>query len=547
MRLLFLLLALLVGAGRAAAQPEGVLQIDDDLHRFLLEQQAAGRLPGVILSHQPLSGRETARHLDSLSLRADLSVRDLRQLDRFRGVAPVAAGTSRGWRSRIYRNGQDLLTFEGDGYMVHVNPTLHTAYGYPVRSGQSDSTGAAAWHYVRGARISGHLGPHLFFESRLAEVRERPVWPTQSDGTAPRQGFVALLDSVNDAYTAEGHIGLRARFLELRFGRDRNQWGPGLGSVVLSDYAPAYEQLQLRASVGRVQYAMMLGGFTERRLRPAGADVALPRKYGAFHRLALALPGRVEVGLFESVIFAPDTLGIRRGFDLSYANPVIFYRAVERDRGSPDNVLLGADAAWVAVPGVRIYGQLLLDELKVEEIGRGWWGNKWAWLAGIHTTSLPIEGLSFTAELARLRPYLYSHRWAGNDYVHYDDVLGHPAGPNAEDLSLSLVYQPAGRWGGGLHASTTRRGRNDGSRNYGGDPRLPYTTRVAETGVHLLQGIRQHRHLVEAYGGYQLLPTLHLEAALRVQVIDDAEIGLRRYVLPMLQLRWGMPFRSVRF
>ena len=60
--ILFLLLSV-----PASAQVDGVLQIDDGLHRFLVRQQLAGRLDWAHLTHQPLSAGDAQAYLDSLS------------------------------------------------------------------------------------------------------------------------------------------------------------------------------------------------------------------------------------------------------------------------------------------------------------------------------------------------------------------------------------------------------------------------------------------------------------------------------------------------
>ncbi|HLA64795.1 MAG TPA: hypothetical protein VK610_10240, partial [Rhodothermales bacterium] len=350
-----------------------------------------------------------------------------------------------------------------------------------------------------------------------------------------------------DYFRASGVVGYHDRFVEVRFGRDRNRWGPGTNSLSLSDYAPAYDQLQIRARVWRLAYTSLVARFTDPR-SPTGSDTFLPSAYGAFHRLTLALPYRTELSLYESVIFADDsTGGRRRGFELAYLNPILFYRALEGDLGSPDNVLLGASAAWTPVRGARVYGDLFLDELRVSQLSESWWGNKWAFMLGAHAVVPGVDGLDARVEFARLRPYLYSHRSLSTAYVHYGDGLGHTAGPNAQDLSLFLRYRPTPALHAALDVAYTLRGRNTDSLNYGSDPRVSYDTRVGDFGITQFQGVRQSTWLVEGRVGYEVLPNLLVEAALVGESVNDAELGLYRYTAGFLQLRWGLPFRSERW
>ena len=558
MRFRFFLLTLLLVfllAHTARAQSEGLLQIDDAPHRFLLRQQVAGCLPDAFLSHQPLSAYEAQRYLDSLDVRSGaLSTLDQRLLARFQGEE---AGPNAEWLGErvpfVYRNGQNLLSASGDGFALQVDPLLYLTYGRARQTERGEQTpGATLWQNTRGARAAGHIGTYVFFEARLEENQRRDVRLAFVQETAPRLGSVQLLEDAQayDYWVWAGMVGVRSRFFEVRFGRDRNHWGFGRTSLALSDYAPAYNQLQLRTSFWRVQYVNLFAALTD--LSPFGdtfRDQILPKKYAAAHRLAVNLPGRVQLELFETIIFATDTTGAQRrsNYDLDYLNPVIFYRAVEADRGSPDNALLGGGLAWTAWPGLRLHTQLLIDELTVGEIGQASWVNKWGWQLGAAVADVLVPGLFLQIEYTRQRPYLYSHRSRLTGYTHFNDGLGHPAGPNTSDVAFFLNYQATPRWRGALNVAYTRRGRNTDTLNYGADPLVNYNSRISDDDITLLQGVRQNSLLVEAYAGYELLPGLTLEAALRAESTDDAETGLDRYLAPFVMLRWGLPFQSVRY
>jgi hypothetical protein len=548
----FLLLALLLPL-TARAQTDGVLQVNDPLHRFLERQYAAGRLPGAFLSHQPLSAYAARAYLDTLARDVQtLSATDRHLLARYRGKQP--GPTAEGLRTvlpGLYRNGQDLIAATGEGYALQVNPLAYFGYGRARLSARQDrdDPNVPVWQASWGARASGHIGRYLFFETRFEENQRRDAWPVQVDSfdTAPRLGFTKQTDGgTYDYMLATGLVGMRTKYVEARFGRDRNRWGHGPGSLLLSNYPVGYDHLQLRTTVWKLQYTNVFAGLTDRRAQVSDR-VAIPRKYAAFHRLALNLPARLQLDLFQGIVFATDTLGARKGFDLSYANPIIFLRPQERDRGSPDNTVLGGGLSWVARPGLQVYTQLLLDEYRAANIGKQAFTNRYGVLAGLHLADVPLAGLSLRAEYARIRPYLYSHFNPLNAYTHYESILGHPAGPNAEDLAFFAHYQPTPRLALMLNVAYTRRGRNDDGLNYGSDPLLSYNTRASSRGVVLLQGIRQTYVLAEGTLGYELLPYLYLEAAFRAEHLDDAETGRDRYLAPFLLLRWSQPFQSTRY
>ncbi|HYE57031.1 MAG TPA: hypothetical protein VD948_00935, partial [Rhodothermales bacterium] len=302
--------------------------------------------------------------------------------------------------------------------------------------------------------------------------------------------------------------------------------------------------------VWKLQYTTVLARFTS--LVPTVGNRPYATTYGAMHRLALRMGSRAELAVYEAIVFAEDTLGTgkaqrRRGFDPAYLNPLVLYRSVEQDRNSPDNALLGASASWVVVPGLQLYGEALLDELTVSEIGEQSWVNKWGFLGGVRLAPTAVPGLLVQVEASRLRPYLYSHLNERTSVVHYGDGLGHPAGPNAVDLLLHVDWRLSPRLHAAFDVAHTRRGRNRDSLNYGSDPRVSYTSRVADKPVPILQGVRQTTILAEGHVSYGLLPSLVLEAGLRGQRIRDAVTGQDTYLAPTLGLRWGVPFRGTRY
>ena len=212
-------------------------------------------------------------------------------------------------------------------------------------------------------------------------------------------------------------------------------------------------------------------------------------------------------------------------------------------------------------PGVRVYTEVLFDEFRIAELrtpSDGWWGNKWSWQLGVHATDVvrPLQ-LALRAEYTRTRPFTYSHRDPRNAYLHYSDLLGHPAGPNTEEIALFAEARPRPRIFGALTFVVGRNGRNTATENFGRDPGLSYELcddvdpvfpcRPSDYDLGLLSGVQQFRFLLEFHAGYELLPDLFLEAAFQGDYIDDRELGSDWYAVPYLTLRWGLPYQSTRY
>lgn len=551
-----LLMILALGSGRpASAQPAKLIHIDHPMTEFLLRQRTAGRLSDAHLTHLPLSGAEATRYLDSLAASdAPLPGTQQQLLDQYRRVAAQPGAQAFGQAlGGTYPNGHDFLAAEGEHYRLHFNPLLYLAAG-PAQYATDDESGSGvSWQVSGGVQASGTLGDHLFFDSRLEHnTRHLPRRPATVDDrttTLPRQGWVRFSrerPKIYEYWDLTGVVGYRTDYLEVRFGHTRNRWGYGKSSMILSNFAPGYNQLQLRTSVWRLQYTNVFAQFTDY------ATPNQPHRYGAFHRFDVNLSDRVSIALFESIVFGPDSLSQRPDqFELAYLNPVIFYRAVEHNLayGSPDNSLLGAGGRVRVVDGLEVYAQFLLDEFKPPELvaGDGWWGNKWGLLAGLHLAPPRIDGFSLRMEFGQVRPYTYSHRTSTTAYAHAKDLLGYPAGPNNRNAAFFLRYHPTVRWRGGLNLAYTWGGRNTESENWGADPLRSYNSRVQNYGNQIGQGVGVQNLLGEAFLGYQLLPDLWIEAAFHLQNQHDEEVGLDRQIEPLIQLRWNRPFESRRW
>ncbi len=541
-----LLLLLLVAP--AAAQTEGLLQIESPLERFVLRQHALGRLPGFDPGAQPFNTRRALALLDSLdATEPTLSTIDRQLLDAYLGRTTAGLlGARTASAIPLYPNGRSFLATSGHDYALEASPLVDLTGG-PALINRSGTETGSAWTFGRGLRAAGQVG-RFFGEFRVTENQSHvPLGPTQRR-TAPRLGYALTSGSPDPTYDylrAVGMVGYRDRFVEVRAGRDRNRWGFASGSLFLSDYATEYDHVQLLLDVGPISFQAIQARFLDPRARGENdRSGVVGQRYGAFHRLAYRV-GPVEMEAFESVIYGDKDDDGRAGFEPSYIVPFGLLRAVERDLGSPDNVLIGGGTAWRVAPGYRVYVQGLLDELRAASFFDEVKTSKWGIVVGAQVVDPGIPGVGrlrntdLRVEYARIRPYVYSHRDTLTAVVHYGDVLGHPAGPNASDLSVELAVRPARdvEVTGGL--TYTVRGRNTDTLNYGSDP-LQSTDTAVPAPNPTLQGIRQRVLAGELAVAVRVLPDAAIGAQVQGLVIDDAEDGRSGVFAPQAFLRWTL-------
>lgn len=173
------------------------------------------------------------------------------------------------------------------------------------------------------------------------------------------------------------------KYFNFTLGRGKHFIGEGHRSLFLSDEASAYPYLRITTSVWRAKYVNLFTMMND--IRGAQGDPSrFQRKYASMHYLSVNASRRINLALFEAIVWSQGDSLYPRGFDVNYLNPIIFYRPVEFAHGSPDNALLGFSASVKAGHHTLFYAQVMLDEFLLREVraGDGWYANKQALQAG---------------------------------------------------------------------------------------------------------------------------------------------------------------------
>ncbi len=471
-------------------------------------------------------------------------------------------------KSWLYRYPADAYYFKSKDATLHINPVVHwVAQSERVRTGASAQDNAnpnpQLWN-TRGFEFRGSIGSKIGFYSFLTTNQLYfPSWANryiEFYQSVPQEGFWKRMDKDGrDFFTARGYV--TAQLLpqvQLQFGHDRNFIGNGMRSMVLSDFSNNYTFLKLNTRVGRVNYQNLFAELKDvPALNPAGtgAGLQIPNKYLAFHHLSVNITPSLNIGLWESIIFDRGD-SISRGFDLAYLNPVIFYRAVEQNLGSPDNALLGMDFRWNFLKHFQLYGQLVIDEFIYKNImaGNGWWGNKQAGQLGLkYVNALGVRNLDLQAEFNTARPFTYSHEERRSNYAHYGLPLAHPLGANFREVIGSLHYRPQPKLQLSIRGFVARRGidSSKSSRNFGSNIFRSYgdVKQVASRELNNWtgQGIRQNILFLDATLSYQVWHRIWLDLTMLYRHEKRAGQDYLRSIAPQFAIRYNVNRRHLEF
>lgn len=426
-----------------------------------------------------------------------------------------------GW---LYRSPGSMVSVDAPMFYLRADPVINFSYGR-----NKNALVGNVFSNTRGIDLRGAIDDRVFFQSRIEETQAGfPDYINEYIGDHKAIPGAGLYKSYNssvadirgyDYLNAQGLIGFHIlKPITLQFGHGRNVIGEGIRSLFLSDFSANYLYLKLNTKVWIFDYQNLWCQLNS--TGHVNGDTLIPKKYMALHHLSLNLTSWLNIGLFESVIFSRDN-----HFEFQYLNPVIFYRSVEHLLGSPDNANVGIDFKVNIAHTAQIYGQWLLDELKIKDLIKNtkWWGNKNGFQVGVKYFDVAgIDHLDFQAEINRVRPYTYSHNDPATNYSHYNLPLAHPMEANFTEYLMRVSWQPVPNFFICSQFMFVRKGESlKGGENYGGNIFVSNKTHTGEYGVKQLQG----------YAGKRTLFGLDLSYMWYHNMFVDLSVLLRNYSL----------------
>ena len=425
------------------------------------------------------------------------------------------------WLGRKLYN-EHLVEVQGKDYWFTVDPILDLQVGKDTEADFSST-----WNNTRGIFIQAGLGKRLslttsIYESqgRFADYFNQYAESLKAFGPDPAiipgRGIAKRFkDDAYDYPVAEAYLSYTpADFLNIQFGHGKNFIGDGYRSLFQSDVASPHPFLKLNATFWKIKYTSTWMWLKD--VRPeVVVDDAFLTKYMANHYLSWNVSKRLNIGLFESVIWE-DSNG--RGFDVNYLNPIIFFRAIEFQTGQgAGNVILGLSSKYKLNNKVNLYGQFVLDEFSLSDVkgGENSWKNKFGFQLGAkYFNAFKVDNLLLQVEYNQVRPYTYSHNTQVLNYAHFNQPMAHLWGANFRELVLIGRYNYK-RWFADAKFIIGQRGfdfnTDEDSFSYGGDIYRDYNDRNADTGIKIGQGNKTKSFMTELQAGYLLNPATNLK------------------------------------
>jgi hypothetical protein len=416
---------------------------------------------------------------------------------------------------------EHLLKVTKEDYWLTVDFLLDTQIG------KDNSDVDYTFNNSRILFANGGLGKNLSFSATFYESQGRFAdyintyisnpdreffKPVSSEGLVPGRGKAKGFKTDSFDYpVAEGYLSYRPnKYFNFQFGHGRNFIGDGYRSFVISDVSSPATYLKMDVDFWKFKYTSIWTWGQDVRENLANTnDRAHLRKYIALHYLSININKKLNIGFFEAAVSAGE-----EGIDISFLNPLMFYRQVEFNRGEDvGNALLGLTAKYKLTDRIALYSQLAIDEFSVGNISDlSDWRNKFALQLGAkYFNAFDVKDLFLQLEFNTARPYTFAHQNSLLNYGHYSQPLAHLWGANFWE-TIAIAQYKKNRFTGTVQLNFGEKGFDFPNQNvsFGGDIYQSYDDRFADTGNELAQGNTASIFIANAQGSYLLNPSNRL-------------------------------------
>ena len=431
------------------------------------------------------------------------------------------ANDAQTWGGRKLWN-EHLVQVQGKDYWFTIDPVLDLQVGKDTEADFNTT-----FNNTRGVYIQAGIGKKFNFTTSFLESQGRFAqyfndYAESLKAFGPDPAIIPgrgigkrFKEDAYDYPVAEAYLSYTpVKFLNIQFGHGRNFIGDGYRSLFQSDVASPSPFLKTNLKFWKIKYTSTWMWLKDPRDEVV-EDGAFLTKYMANHYLSWNVSKRLNIGLFESVIWTNSN---NRGFDVNYLNPLIFLRAAEFQTGQDaGNAVLGLSAKYKYNNKVNLYGQFLVDEFAISDVraGNKSWRNKFGFQLGAkYFNAFDVDGLLLQAEYNQVRPYTFSHNSVVLNYAHNNQSMSHLWGANFRELVLIGRYNYK-RWFADAKLIFGTRGFDFNSTEdnfyYGGSIFGNENNRPSDTGIEIGQGNKTSVFHGELMAGYIINPVSNLK------------------------------------
>lgn len=331
-------------------------------------------------------------------------------------------------------------------YEFKIDPLLNIETG---RENYDTINSAKIYTNTRGFLASGSIGKKFYFESLFAENQSQfPNYISNFNNKTlivPGQGRYKVFKTTAFDYAfSSGFISYQiAKKLNIQLGHGKHKIGQGYRSLLLSDNAFNYPYLRLTSEWwnGRLQYSNIYGVLmnltTGGAATPPNTEHLFQKKAVSYHYLSYNLHKRINVGLFQGMIWtAADSMN-RHHIKWQYVNPILFTNLSFYGLNHSNNMLLGLTVNFKLTNQISVYGQFMGDDFTSKSNFK----NLFGYQAGIiYYDAFLIKNLTLQTEYNDVTEGAYRNPqgiYTDQSYTHYNQNLAYVLGYGKDFVVLA--------------------------------------------------------------------------------------------------------------
>ncbi len=362
------------------------------------------------------------------------------------------------WKRKIHQENLFIVNDSADNFYLTIDPLFNLEAGKDF----ADLSGEKLYKNTRGFLVRGDIGKKFSFESSFYENQAtyakyideyiagtNTLFSQTSNNeyyVIPGQGRSKLFRKNGYDYAmTSGYISYSPnKYFNFQAGHGKHFVGDGYRSLLLSDNAFNYPYARITTTYKNIQYTNLYTSFMN--LTDGGAKTPLntehlfQKKIGSFQLLSFNFVKRIQLGLFQGMIWEASDSANREHVNFNTFDPVIGVNTLNYGMHNKKNLLLGTTLKIKLTNSISLYGQYMLDDTYSKDLGDV--RKKYGYQAGLKYFDLfTVKDLHLQVEYNSVRPYAYSATNPQQNYSHYNQALAHPLGSNFKELVGMLNYR----------------------------------------------------------------------------------------------------------
>lgn len=331
-------------------------------------------------------------------------------------------------------------------YEFKVDPLLNIELG---RAYYDTSNYQRISNNTRGFIASGHIGNDFYFETMLSE--NQSFFPyyisnfNKQTGVVPGQGRYKVFKNTGYDYAfSSGFVSYQPiKQVNIQLGHGKQKIGSGYRSLLLSDNSFNYPYIRITSEwlKGKLQYtniyAVLMNLTTGGAKTPPHTEPLFQKKALAIQYLSYNLHKRINISLFQGMIWNAADSSNRQHLDWQYFNPVIFTNLGFYGLNHRNNILIGSNLTFKLTHRISLYAQFMADDLSnTKSIGNGI-----GWQTGLkYFDAFTLKNLSLQLEYNDVAEGSYTNpitSYNNQSFSHYSQNLAYTPGYGKEVIVLA--------------------------------------------------------------------------------------------------------------